>query len=73
MKTLMIKQTIVSVVLGALSLSAMAADQSPEAKLQQLLSVGSSCSPAHEKCVTECMQNPDPMGKVSCMQSCPAC
>lgn len=73
MKTQIIKQAIISIALSALSLSAIAADTAGEARLQQLLSVGSSCSPAHSKCVTECMQNPSPWGKVSCIQSCPAC
>lgn len=73
MKTKMIKQAILVATLSTLSLTAMANSAGDAQLLKLLTTANPTCSDAHNQCVQQCMQNPSPMGKASCIQSCPTC
>jgi hypothetical protein len=73
MKTRMIKQVILVAALSTLSLTVMANNASDAQLLKLLTTANPTCSDAHNQCVQQCMQNPSPMGKAACIQSCPAC
>ena len=73
MKTKMIQQAILIATLSALSLSAMADNISDAQLLKLLTKPNPTCSDAHNQCVQQCMNDPDPLSKIGCISSCPAC